>query len=175
MKNYFNIILLTLQISAFGQQAKDTCKITSINIGKDGIVHWTTKNDQNKTPFIIEQYRWNKWVKIGVVWVTTTSSDTQTYTFKSIPNSGENQLRVLHENDTTLFRGVKWTSDVPHVKFTINKDTKEVQFTNETLFEIRDTKGNVIKKGLSQTIWYKDIPGGSYILNYDNSTAELKL
>jgi hypothetical protein len=114
-------------------------------------------------------------VKIGEVGVTIPFSETQTYTFKSIPYSGENQIRVFHENDTILFPTVKWTSDTPVVKFMINKDTKEIQFTNETLFEIWDTKGNVIKRGLSQTIWYKDIPSGSYILNYDNSTAELKL
>jgi hypothetical protein len=175
MKYYFILILLSLQIIVFGRQTKDSCKIISINIGKDGIVHWITRSDPNHTPFTVEQYRWNKWVKIGQVDVPTPFSETQTYYFKSIPYSGENQIRVFHRNDTTLFRAVKWESDTPVVKFSINKDTKEIQFTNETLFEIWDTKGNVIKRGLTQTIWYKDIPSGSYILNYDNSTEELKL
>lgn len=175
MRNYFFLMLFALQISVFGQQTKDTCRITSINIGKDDLLRWTTRNDQNKTPFIVEQYRWNKWVKIGKVDVSGSFSEIQAYSFMSIPYSGENQIRVFHENDATLFRSVKWTSGEPAVKFTINRGTQAIQFSNETLFEIWDAKGNVIKRGLSQAIWYKDIPGGSYILNYDNSTAELKL
>jgi hypothetical protein len=174
LKKILVLLSFFAQLNSFAHQEKDSSKIVSITIGKDGILNWTTNNDQNKTPFDIEEYRWNKWIKIGEV-EAINSSETLSYTFNSIQNSGENQIRVLHKNEPTVFRSVKWTSELPVVKFTVNKDVKAIQFTAETLFEIWDTNGNVIKRGLSSYIDYKDIPAGSYILNFDNSIAKIKL
>jgi len=175
-KKYFFLVLLISQISLFAQQSqvKDTCKIVSVTVGNADTVHWTTQKDLNREPFTIEQYRWGKWVKIGEVDVLKTLEKV-TYSFKSIPNSGENQLRVFHLNEVNLSRSVKWVSDIPVVKFTIQKDIKEIKFTNATMYEILDSKGNIVKKGLFHTIWYKDLPNGTYTLNYDNSTTKLEL
>ena len=46
---------------------KSTFENLSINVDKDQILNWKTKNEQGKFTYIVEQYRWNKWVKIGEV------------------------------------------------------------------------------------------------------------
>lgn len=174
IKKHVTLLLLLLQVVVFAQEPKPQAVSFSISIGEDSIVRWTTKNDLSKTPFIIEQYRWNKWIKIGEVYVSGSAANTS-YSFKSIPNSGENQLRVSHLNESENFGIVKWTSDLPPVKFELKKDRKEIQFSHSTIYELIDGKGAIVKKGWFHALWYKDLPSGDYLLNYDNSSAKISL
>ena len=45
----------------------------------------------------------------------------------------------------------------------------------QTIYEIFNSSGELVKKGYAQTISYDNLPKGIYTLNYDNFTAELKL
>ena len=44
-----------------------TFELTSITVDKNNVLKWSTTNEAGILPFIIEQYRWNKWVKVGVI------------------------------------------------------------------------------------------------------------
>ncbi len=44
-----------------------TFELTSITVDKNNLLKWSTTNESGILPFIIEQYRWNKWVKVGEV------------------------------------------------------------------------------------------------------------
>ena len=46
---------------------RSTFKVNSIVISDEGSLTWSTSSEQGKLPFVIEQYRWNKWVAIGEV------------------------------------------------------------------------------------------------------------
>ncbi len=150
-----------------------TAKIVSMNIS-DRKLNWQTNNERNKLVFEIEQYRWNKWVKIGEVDGVGTPQNNQ-YSFYAIPYSGENKMRVKQISEVYLSSSIKWKSTQPEVKFTIQKHPKEIQFTEQTMYEIFDSSGGLVKKGWAQTISYDNLPKGIYTLNYDNFTAELKL
>src|SRR3954465_4421296 len=41
---------------------KSTYEIISMSADKDGTFKWSTKSETGKLAFIIEQFRWNKWV-----------------------------------------------------------------------------------------------------------------
>ena len=44
--------------------SKATFEINSLSISGEDLT-WTTTKESGSLPFIIEQYRWNKWVKVG--------------------------------------------------------------------------------------------------------------
>ena len=46
-------------------QPRATFEVVDINIDKNGILNWSTKNEMGSLPYIVEQYRWHKWIEIG--------------------------------------------------------------------------------------------------------------
>src|ERR1700741_1848779 len=46
---------------------KSTYEVISMNVDKDGTFTWSTKSETGKLAFAVEQFRWNKWVKVGEV------------------------------------------------------------------------------------------------------------
>jgi len=72
---------------------KSTFNTTSIEVTRDGTLKWTTTGESGKLPFIVEQYRWNKWIKVDEVEGKGTSG-TNTYSVKVSPHSGNNKFRV---------------------------------------------------------------------------------
>lgn len=72
---------------------RSTFNVTSIEVTKDGYLKWTTTNESGKLPFIVEQYRWNKWIKVDEVEGKGTAG-TNSYSVKVYPHSGNNKFRV---------------------------------------------------------------------------------
>ena len=56
---------------------RSTFETLSIEITDDQILKWSTSNEQGKLTYIIEQYRWSKWVKVGEVDGVGETSDQQ--------------------------------------------------------------------------------------------------
>ena len=46
---------------------KSTFDIVRQGVGADGTYSWTTSNETGELPYMVEQKRWNKWVKVGEV------------------------------------------------------------------------------------------------------------
>lgn len=67
---------------------------------------------------------------------------------------------------------IKSTKTKPN--FSITKDKREIQFTDETMFEIYDIYGNIIKRGYGINVDISNIPKGTYYLCYDREVAEIK-
>jgi|TARA_R110000737_G_scaffold98184_2_gene132446 hypothetical protein len=154
---------------------KSTYKVNSISISPDGRLVWESSLEKGKLPYIIEQYRWNKWVAIGEVQGIGTEGANK-YEFQVSPHSGENSIRVAQFDHTGKGRyssEVKFKSVVPVVskKPAIVKDKIEF-FTNgkpvETRYEIYDAYGNIVKKGVGSLVNCTNLVKGVYYINYDN-------
>ena len=124
---------------------------------KDGTFKWSTKSETGKLTFIIEQFRWNKWVKVGEVDGVGTPTSNE-YSFKIAPHSGKNQLRVRQTDYSGLPRLSKaadFISEVPDIDYAPLKTSKDINFfvkgkedkSMETMYEIYDQYGNIVKKG----------------------------
>jgi hypothetical protein len=161
---------------------RSTFEIVNMSVEKDGTFKWTTKNETGKLPFIIEQFRWNKWVKVGEVEGTGTSANND-YSFKISPHSGKNQVRVRQMDFTGQGRpskSVDFTSEIPESEYTPQKTSKDLSFfvkgkpdkSSETMYEIYDQYGNIVKKGFGNKVDVSNLPRGSYYLNYDNKMGE---
>ena len=154
---------------------KSTYEVVKMDISPDGLIKFTTKGESGKLSFIIEQYRWNKWVKVGEVDGLGTNGPND-YTFKSALHSGDNKFRLkqLDYSGTPRYsKEIKVTSSSPKITFAPAKVSSEITFTGgETMYEIYDQYGNLVKKGFGSTIDCKGLTKGAYYLNYDNSTGD---
>ena len=142
---------------------------------KEENLEWETTDENGKLTYIIEQFRWNKWVNVGEVeGVGTTVRNT--YSFKALAHSGQNQFRVKQADYSGQPRTspiAKCTSTKAAITFSPKKATTTITFQGgETLWEIIDQYGNIVKKGRGTNIDVAGLAKGSYFLNYDNTTGE---
>lgn len=154
---------------------RSTFKVKSITISSAGKLTWTTSGEQGKLPFVVEQYRWNKWVAVGEVEGKGSGGD-NSYQFDVTPHSGENTVRVVQTDHSGTKRPsteVKFTSSAPSVTKTPIKVKDEIKFLAngaavETRYEIYDAYGNIVKKGVGSKVNCANLLRGVYYINFDN-------
>jgi len=151
---------------------KSTFEVVSMKIDKEGVINWTTKGETGKLPFVVEQFRWSKWIKVGEEEGVGTGG-TNNYSFKCTPHTGENLFRVKQIDYTgkpRYSKAAKYRSLDNEVTFHPIKVKKDIIFTAETMFEIYDSYGNIVKKGFAEKVDVSNLAKGIYYLNYDNKT-----
>lgn len=149
---------------------KKAFNFTSISVDSNAVLHWITSYERDSLPFIIEQFKWNKWLKIGEVQSKGGKAENE-YSFQTIPHSGKNQFRIKQSN-LCISKTADYKSVGPKVKFQHGHISTEVIFTEETMYEVFDQFGNPLMKGTGKTIDCRKIPKGLYYLNYDNTQGE---
>lgn len=155
-------------------KAKATFEIITINIDKKGILNWTTKNEMGALPYVVEQFRWNKWIPVGEV-QGTGNMDNNSYSFQTTAHSGENKFRVKqigYGAVAKLSNNVTFVSTVAQPTYTMGKGANDIEFSNETMYEVYDAYGNIIKRGFGKDLNIANLTKGSYYLCYDNSMAD---
>jgi hypothetical protein len=151
---------------------KSTFEVVNMKVEKDGTLKWTTKNESGKLPFVIEQFRWNKWVKVGEVQGKGVEAASD-YSLKVPEHSGENKFRVKqvdYSGNPRYSDAVKFRSTATEVSFGPIKVADEIMFSDETLYEIYDSFGNIVKKGTGKKVDVANLQKGIYYLNYDNKS-----
>jgi hypothetical protein len=158
---------------------KSTFTISSINCAPDGKLKWSTTGEQGKLPYQIEQYRWNKWVKVGEVQGKGTSG-ANAYEFEVDSHSGENTVRVVqidHSGQKRTSTEVKYKTSIASVEKNPVKVKDIINFTAggksiETKYEIYDAYGNIVKKGVGSSVPCGNLVKGAYYINFDNKTEK---
>lgn len=153
---------------------KPSFEIVNIDIDKDGKLTWKTKNEAGKIPFIIEQFKWNKWVYVGEV-MGEGKPNENTYQFVVHTHSGENKFRVKQVGFASLPRTSKpvmisTLMDAPSFKI----DNTQVNFSDATAYEVYDYYGNVVKKGFGNELNISNLLKGKYYMCYDNKVTEIE-
>ncbi len=154
---------------------KSTFDVIAIKVDDNGTLSWETKNEIGKLPYVIEQFRWNKWVKVGEL-EGNGSISLNKYDFKIMPHFGVNQFRVKQvdaSREARYSQTVRYRSPlVQKIEYKISKST--INFTNETMYEVYNKFGEIVKKGYGSNIDISSFEKGNYYLNYDNSMDEFK-
>jgi hypothetical protein len=162
-------------ISTHHGHPKCSFEIISMSIDSPGRLKWTTKNELSKMPYTIEQFRWHKWVKVGEV-EGKGDMEYNEYTYDVPLHSGKNRVRVKQGSFTTLCisKPVEIVSDVKN-RIVIIDPFNIIEFSSETMYEVYDASGNIIKKGYGKSI---DCSGlrrkQKYYLNYENEIMEFR-
>ena len=154
---------------------RSTFVVTNIAVTTGGKLTWTTTGEQGKLPYVVEQYRWNKWVTVGEVQGKGTQGS-NSYEFQITPHSGENTVRVVqvdHSGAKRTSKEVKFTSTVAVVTKSPVKVKDVINFTAngqpvETRYEIYDAYGNIVKKGVGSSVNCSNLLSGAYYINFDN-------
>ncbi|MCX6182927.1 MAG: hypothetical protein NT150_13470 [Bacteroidetes bacterium] len=154
--------------------------VVGIACDAEGNLTWKTTNEAGPIPYVVEQYRWNKWVTVGTVQGKGTPSENK-YSFKVTPHSGKNKVRIKQVD----YLGSHPSTDVPFnskvlpVTFAMKDNTeKTIIFKSasgqpaETMYEIFDGFGNVVKKGFGSSVDISSLQGGkkTYYINFDKET-----
>lgn len=153
---------------------KSTFETTSIAVEGGKTLKWSTTGELGKLTYIVEQYRWNKWIKVGEVDGIGTPG-ANNYEFQVELHSGENKFRVKqidYSGKPNISPPAKVDSDAPKLAL-ISDKSSDVEFTGTTLYEIFDTYGNMVKKGYGQKIDCSNLEKGLYYVNYDNTTGDV--
>ena len=151
-----------------------TFEIVGIRVSENGLLKWATKNESGKLPFIVEQFRWNKWVNVGEVDGHGTPGENK-YQFQLVPHFGINKVRIKQVDSTNKPRyskAMEFESSVSPVTFSPVKVKKEITFSSKTLFEVYNMWGNMVARGYDNKIDVTNLIRGKYYLNYDNNFGE---
>jgi hypothetical protein len=151
---------------------KSTFECTKISVDPDGTLRWTTTGETGKLPFVVETFVWNKWVKIGEVDGKGGAGPNE-YTLRITPHSSVNQLRVKqfdYSSQPNYSKPVKFCQSAgPELKS--SNFVRYIEFSGQTLYELYDRNGNIVKRGFGSSIDCSGLQDGSYFLNYDNRST----
>lgn len=156
-------------------EPRSTFDTQSIKVDMNGVLSWVTTNEVGKLDYIVEQYKWNKWVKVGKVEGLGEMSKNK-YSVKVNLHSGINRFRVKQIDYTRRPRyspEAKLTNlRMQPVQFT--KKRNKIIFTQSTEYELYDEYGQKKKIGSGKEIDISNLDNGTYYLNYDNTMQEFK-
>lgn len=153
---------------------RSTFEIKDISVSDSGILKWTTTGESGELPFIVEQFKWNKWVRVGEVPGVGKPGEHQ-YQFQLEPHSGVNVVRVRqtdYRDESRTSPEVEFHGSAEAVSFSPEKTKDEIRFTRKTNYEIFDEYGNLVKRGYDNTVDVTDLEKGEYYVNYDRSFGE---
>jgi len=158
---------------------KSTFRCSSITADKTGMVKWTSVDEAGSLDFIIEQFRWNRWVEVGQVKGKGTKQ-ANSYQFQITPHSGKNQVRVSQIDNTGEKRSsstVFFDAGMPTLKISPTKVRDNLYFKAggkemKTKYEVYDAYGNLLKVGFSSMVDCTNLVSGVYFINFDNQTEK---
>ncbi len=154
---------------------ESTFEIKTISIDKDGFINWSTIKEHGSLPFVIEQYRWNKWIRIGSVKGRGTGGLNR-YRYPVEFHSGNNKFRIKQvgsSNKPRYSQSVEYLSNIPEITFVPGnggKTSTHIYFSGRTRYEIYDYYGKLVKTGTENDVDVSKLKPGTYFLNYDNKT-----
>lgn len=157
-------------------EPQPTFETTRVDISDEGLIQWQTINEQGKLPFVIQQFKWNKWVNVGEVTGNGTSTKNE-YSFQTTPVSDLNKFRIIQKSYDGRIRSsasVEYTSDKAPVTFSYNKKTKSLVFDSETNYELYNVYGQIIKRGFGKTADIASLPKNDYYISYDSTTEKFE-
>ncbi len=151
---------------------KSTYTISSIKLDKTGTLSFTTQGEMGSLPFIVEQFKWKKWVTVGKVQGKGTSG-TNIYHVKVPLHSGINKVRVKQIDASKKPRysnEITFNNLAPEVTFKPGNNgqtTGLITFSRATEYEIWDFYGKRVAKGNASSVNISSFPKGIYFINYD--------
>lgn len=156
-------------------EPQPTFETQSIELNSGGVLTWETSNEQGSLPFIVQQFKWNKWVNVGEVKGKGTSTR-NSYSFQTTPVSGDNKFRIVQRSyDGKLRKSptVEMVSSKAAVTMTYDKKAKAIVFSEDTSYELYNAYGQIIKRGVGSKVLMESQPKGEYFISFDNTTEKL--
>jgi len=139
---------------------------------KTNKINWTITGIIDDKPFLIEQYRWEKWITLGEVFPKDSIGENN-FAYEPRFNTKQNIFRIKHIDKSGIERiskECKYFIKDEELYLISNRITDWLYFSSETIYEVFDEKGNFILDGYGKEVNFSDIEKGKYWVNYDNKT-----
>ena len=147
-----------------------TFEIQSFKISKDGMISWTAKEEHGSLPYIVEQFIFDKWVKVAEVKGIGTPAP-NSYSVPVVLSSGENKFRVRQKGYDKMSRfsdAVTYFSKKEPVSYQVTDKNQTISFSSDTYFIIYNPYGAITKQGYGSSVDISNYAKGYYCLIYDN-------
>lgn len=155
----------------------DNFKFTYIRI-RDGKLIWRTEGAQGQKPFIVEQYRWNRWIKATEIPVSD-SIRHGSYEYEITPHHGKNRYRIVKlntHNEKVISRKARVSEySIPKVKIIYNDVKDMLVLSSKTLYEIYDEDWTLIREGYGRYVDVSGMAPGKYNINFGNRSGIFKV
>ena len=161
-------------LNAEDLKPKPTFEMLTMNITSTGLLKWSTKDEAGTLPYIVEQFKWSKWVPIGEV-TGIGSPEKHDYEFQVNTHSGENKFRVKQIGLGSFVKSsesIILNSMTEKPAYSVSKDNNSIIFSYETAYELYDIYGSVVKKGFGKEIKIENMEPAKYYMCYDNVITE---
>ncbi len=154
---------------------KKEIQFTNVNVNrKNPIITWHIEGDDIEQDIELEHFRWNNWITIEAI----TPSEVPNFpkfetTFE--PHSGKNLLRLKYtDEDGHIYfsNNIKFNSRTTVIHLLSDKVKTNLEFTDETQYEIFNMTGNLLLYGKDISVDVSELEKGQYIVNFDNKTIE---
>jgi hypothetical protein len=151
-----------------------TFEITSLVVSPTGGMEWTTEKETSSLVFVIEHFRWNKWIKVGEV-KGQGKTESCRYNFPINLHSGLNTIRIyqIDYKGQHSSEEYKIESTSPEVKIKSTKISGSIDFSNITDYEVVSEFGTLVTSGRGPSIDASKYPKGKYYVNYDNKVGAI--
>lgn len=148
---------------------------TKIEVLGDSL-HWYTQNEQTPMTFIVEQYRWNKWLRVGTVDGLGPNEEDNHYSCAVSFHFGQNRFRVK-QIDYSGKPCMSPIAEIDHQKTTVSfeiiNDPMTISFSEQTMYELFDAEGNILKKGNAIKVDCSTLKKkNTYWLNFGHVTGQ---
>ena len=154
-------------------QSKENFTFSYIKTDKNGKVLWGVRGELGDEPFVVEQYRWNKWLKIAEVNVQDTVKKYH-YIADTYPHNGINTFRVFRKDAggaPVYSKIAKFVSRAAEITLESAKVSDKLVFSADTFYEIFDYSGNFLMDGYGWEVDVSDLEKGKYWVNYDDKSV----
>jgi len=158
-------------------QPKPTFKmVNTMTVTSNGLLEWSSTGEQGILPYTVEQFKWNKWVKVGEVNGIGTPYK-HDYKFLVPLVSGQNKFRVVQKNsngERAVGKSVSIMTQKAIPSFEYLKKQEVIVFSTSTSYEVFDIYGQIRKRGMNKEIDLSNLDSGEYYLNYDNTMTKIR-
>ena len=151
-------------------------ELIDFKVSSTGDVVWTSSEERGRMPYVLQQFKWGKWV--DVVRVDGRGGPGERHYSAHIdPIFGENLLRLTHlaPDGTLEVKGeARFQGDVPEVAMEYEQKSQVLKFSRSTQYELVNEFGTVVLRGVGSEATLRYLSRGEYFVNFGARTSSLK-
>ena len=151
-------------------------QLVAFEAASSGEVSWTTVDEHGRMPFVLQQFKWGKWVDV-VRLDGRGGPEEQIYSTTVQPVRGENLLRLTHlaPDGTLAVKGeARFEGDVPELTMEYDQKKQVLTFSGSTQYELVDEFGTVVLRGVGSIATLRYLARGEYFVNFGAGTEVLR-
>ncbi|MDD3875731.1 MAG: hypothetical protein PHT69_03865 [Bacteroidales bacterium] len=143
---------------------------------RTSLLNWTVTGTVDENPFIVEQFRFNKWIVLSEVEPIIDTAQVNTYTYAVSFHSKQNTFRIRHVDKSGIertSRECRFFARADEITLLSTRVSEWIYFSAETFYELYDENGFFILDGFGKDIDVRELGRGRYYLNFDNRTEQI--